>query len=379
MNEVHQQILRQRNEILQTWRKLHSLAEPSWKEKETSGFIREKLRDQGLPVQTYENHFGLTAEIKGRKPDVIALRADLDALVQEVNGTLRPNHSCGHDAHSTMVLHTALHLARCAGRLNHTIRFIFQPAEEKGQGALQMMKDRALDDVKLLVGIHLRPRSEIPFRQAAPVIIHGSAANLTGVIKGTPAHASRPEDGNNAIEAAACLIQTIRGIRLKSSHSHSVKITELHSGGNATNIIPDTARFTFDMRADTNEAMEELMEKALQAVEKTAEWTGTAIHSKVEDFLPAASFHPKAVDVAKNAIVSTLGEQNLVPVCRSPGGEDFHFYALKNPHIASTMIGLGCDLQPGLHHPDMTFNQEALTDGTEILTKMVLQADPLEW
>ena len=84
------------------------------------------------------------AEIPGRKADVIALRADMDALVQEVDGRVQANHSCGHDAHSTMVLFTALALAKTSEQLIHTVRFIFQPAEEKAEGALKMMEAGAL-------------------------------------------------------------------------------------------------------------------------------------------------------------------------------------------------------------------------------------------
>ncbi len=209
--------------ILQTYEELHQLAEPSWKEEKTSAYIRQKLVQAGLNVTTYEGHYGLMAEIPGESRKVTALRADMDALMQEVDGVVRANHSCGHDAHSTMVLHTALNLA--GHKPKQTMRFIFQPAEEKAEGAMQMIKDGALEDVVFLGGIHLRPAFEIPFGHAAPVITHGSTASLKGVITGMPAHASRPENGNNPIEAAALLIEEIKKIKLAESGTYSIKIT----------------------------------------------------------------------------------------------------------------------------------------------------------
>jgi len=176
----------------------------------------------------------------------------MDALIQEVNGSVKPNHSCGHDAHSTMVLYSALALAESNHSFYHTIRFIFQPAEEKAGGALQMMKDGALDCVKFLGRIHLRPAMEVAMGMAAPVIQHSSNATITGRFKGVQAHAARPEEGNNPIEAAAILIQKIKELRLDENTPYSIKITELHAGI-ATNAIPETAHFTFDLRAETNE------------------------------------------------------------------------------------------------------------------------------
>ena len=371
---IHQQ----RELIFQTYEELHQLAEPSWHEENTSKYIIEMLNKAGLEVQTFTGHFGFFAEIKGEKPEVIALRADLDALVQEVDGIVRPNHSCGHDAHSTMVLFTALALAKSGDKFTHTLRFIFQPAEEKGEGALKMMEEGALSQVKFLGGLHLRPSIEVPYNTATPVILHGSTVSIKGVIRGVPAHAARPAEGNNSLEAAAILIQSIRQIRLKYEGQYSIKITELH-GGEASNLIPGTAYFTFDLRARTNEIMEDLIKKAKHVIRTISELTDTHIDFELVEYSPAAKKNIRAIEFAKEAIVAVLGEEGYQDVCNSPGAEDFHFYTLNNPEIAATMIGLGCDLQPGLHHPEMKFNHEAMIYGTKILTNMLLEADQKQW
>lgn len=369
---------RKKESILNTYHELHQLAEPSWKEEKTSHYIREKLIQAGLKVQTFANHYGLVAEIEGETNTVIGLRADLDALIQEVDGVVKANHSCGHDAHSTMVLYSALSIAESQVKPKNTLRFIFQPAEEKAEGALQMMEDGALQHVKFLGGLHLRPKIEIPLGVASPVILHGSTASLKGAIQGSPAHAARPEEGNNPIEAAALLIQAIKQIRLKGAHSYSIKMTELHAG-EASNLIPEKARFTFDLRADSNETMDELIKEAQQTIKNVADTTGTIIENGVAEYAPAAVQNPLAISLAEKAIVSTLGNEGLVPTLVSPGAEDFHFYTLKNPDLKATMIGLGCDLAPGLHHPKMSFNTDALFYGTQILTSMLLEADQINW
>ncbi|MGM0878629.1 MAG: amidohydrolase [Bacillota bacterium] len=367
-----------RERILQTYQELHHLAEPSWKEEKTSTYIQNRLLSAGLNVKSFEGHYGLIAEIQGKKQDVIAFRADMDALVQEVKGVVRPNHSCGHDAHSTMTLFTALTLAENNLSPTHTIRFIFQPAEEKAEGALQMVKEGALQNVKFLGGIHLRPSLEIPFEKASPVIMHGSTVSLKGVIKGRPSHGARPEEGNNPLEAAALLIQAIKETHIKDAAPYSIKITELH-GGEASNYIPETARFTFDLRAVSNDTMTILIEEAQKTIQKVAELTKTKIQIFLEEHSPAAVINDIAIALAEKAIVSVLGEENFVPTCVSPGAEDFHFYTLNSPTLAATMIGLGCDLKPGLHHPNMTFNHDALIYGTKIVTQLLVEADHKQW
>ena len=371
MGQLFHFINEQKQAILRTYADLHQLAEPSWQEQKTSQYIQEELAKAGISFKTFADHYGIIADIPGEGSEIVALRTDLDALLQEVKGKVQPNHSCGHDAHSTMVLHTALAYAACKPDRSKPVRFIFQPAEEKGEGALQMMKDGALEDVDYLFGVHLRPWMEVPMGQVAAAIVHSSCATIYGAIKGKQAHASRPQDGINPIETASYVIQALQNIRLKSPDSFSIKMTGLHAGGDSSNVIPETANFILDLRATTNEAMEELQSRALDLLEKVGALTGTRITATVEEFVPAAKLNKDAIKLAKEAASFVMGEENVIDNCVSQGGEDFHFYTFQNPEIKATMIGLGCDLRPGLHHPEMEFNQEALLYGTKILTRLL--------
>ncbi|MEH7418092.1 amidohydrolase [Neobacillus drentensis] len=363
-----------KDDLLTTYQDLHCLAEPSWEEEKTSGCIADKLQLAGFKVKRFKDHYGIIAEIQGTTDQVVALRADMDALVQEVNGVVRPNHSCGHDGHSTMVLYTALALAASGLKPKHTIRFIFQPAEEKGKGALKMMEDGALENVSLLFGTHVRPVSELPYRKASPVIIHGSAGTIRGSIKGRQAHAALPKEGINVIEAASLLVQELKEIDLSTEVPYSIKMTQLTTESEATNVIPETAHFALDVRAQSNEVMSLLKQRAKAAMELAEERTGASFTWSMEEFVPAAVKNERAIKITEKAIGEILGKENVVPVCISGGAEDFHFYTAKNPGLAATMIGLGCGLTPGLHHPDMNFNLDALIYGSKILIQTLLTA-----
>jgi amidohydrolase len=112
----------------------------------------------------------------------------------------------------------------------------------------------------------------------------------------------------------------------------------------------------------------------MDLLEKVGALTGTRINGTVKEFVPAARLNREAINLAKRTAVTVLGEENVVDNCISQGGEDFHFYTLQNPDVKATMIGLGCDLRPGLHDPDMEFNQEALLYGTKLLAYLLLEA-----
>ncbi|SDJ37487.1 amidohydrolase [Salimicrobium halophilum] len=355
-----------------TYQELHRLAEPSGREEKTSLYLKQRLREVGYEIHEFPGHYGFYVEWPGEQEEVIALRADMDALLQEVKGEVRANHSCGHDAHSTMVLHTALRVAREAKKYTHTVRFLFQPAEEIAAGALEMMHSNALKNVVFLGGIHLRPEREVPSGKAAPAIRHGAIVSLKGKVTGTPAHAARPEDGNNPIEISAELMERFRSISIEEPFSF--KVTEFH-GGEASNAIPATCIWTYDIRCHTNEGLDELTDRAEEEMERLESETGADISFSLEEFSPAARVNRRAVQKAEKAIGKVSGEEAVDGICESPGAEDFHFYTYHHPEIEATMIGLGCGLKPGLHHPEMTFDTTALCFGMEILYELLKEAD----
>lgn len=351
---------------------LHTHPEISWQEVETTRYLKNLLEGEGFSVETFNDSTGLVVTV-GRGEPCVGLRADIDALWQEVDGTYQANHSCGHDAHMTLAVGTLLTLKKLGIPEKGRLKVIFQPAEEKGTGALSFVEKGIVDDIDFLYGVHLRPVQEIGHGYASAAIMHGSAKMLKGAIRGTDAHGARPHEGQNAIEVMALLVQAIRSIHINPMVPHSAKVTMFQAGGESANIIPGNAVFSIDMRAQTNSAMEELYTQVDRAIRSVAELAGVEISYEAIAEIAAAEVDDTAVRLMGEAITETLGEEFLVPPIVTPGGEDFHFYTLKRPSVKASMLGLGCDLSPGLHHPAMTFNRDSLIVGIEILARTVRQ------
>lgn len=367
MEAVHKQM----SELNEIFTYLHTHPEKSWHEVGTTKYIVKKLQELGLQPIEFEDSTGLYVEIGQGKP-VVALRTDIDALWQEVDGEVKANHSCGHDGHMTMALGAVKALNELHRKEDGTIRVLFQPAEEKGTGALSFVEKGVVDDVDYLYGVHVRPIQELRDGQHSPALYHGGAKLITGTIYGTEAHGARPHLGVNAIEVGTDLAVGIRTIHSNPMIPSSVKLTAFHAGGDAANVIPGKATFSIDMRSQNNEGMTHLFTQLEQIIHGVEVKYNVKIDYQVDANIAAAEVSEEAAAVMKQAIIETVGIENLAPAIITPGGEDFHFYTLKRPTIKATMLGLGCGLTPGLHHPQMTFNTEQLVSGVEILTRTVL-------
>ncbi|WP_047983594.1 M20 peptidase aminoacylase family protein [Ornithinibacillus californiensis] len=346
---------------------LHANPEVSWKEYQTTEYIKGLLEDNpACTIRTFDDTTGLVVEVGSGKP-VVAVRADMDALWQEVNGEFKANHSCGHDAHMTIVLGVLFHLLEDGVPDHGTFRFIFQPAEEKGDGALTLVEHGVVDDVDFLYGLHLRPIQELEYGQFSPAIRHGASWSVHGVITGEDAHGARPHLNANAIQIGSEFFQHLNNLYIDPMIPYSVKMTSFHAGGESTNIIPGNATFSVDLRAQTNEAMEELMEKVQRIGSMLSDYHDVKIDLTVASSVAAAVINEEASTLMEQAIVETVGKEHLVPMITTTGGDDFHFYTIKRPSLKATMLAVGCNLEPGLHHPDMTFNYDAIEPSVEIL------------
>ncbi|MFT9850408.1 M20 peptidase aminoacylase family protein [Aneurinibacillus sp. REN35] len=373
--------------IMDTFTHLHENPEVSWKEEKTAKFLRTRLESLGLQVITFSDCTGVVgiwnpdvnvqaAEQDGKNQGTsltVALRADMDALWQCVDGVWKANHSCGHDAHMTIVI-TAIELLKKAGyQPPGTIKVIFQPAEETGEGARKMIEKGVVQDVDYLYGLHVRPIQELPDGQAAPAIYNGASLILRGEIHGLSSHGARPHLGINAIEVASSLLQSLQGIHINPMVPSTVKMTSIRAGEpGSANVIPDFAAFTLDVRTQSNQVLDELYEKIKTVARYTGEMTGARITLEPEGRTAAAEVDHQAKAYMRQAILNVLGEAHTAPDVITPGGEDFHFYTLEHPHIKATMLGLGCGLTPGLHHPHMQFNREAIVTGAQIMAQAVI-------
>jgi amidohydrolase len=350
---------------------LHSMPEVGHEEIKTAAFLAEQLKKAGYEVHTGVGGTGVVGVIRGAGPGpVLALRADMDALQHIVDSQSCAIHSCGHDAHMAMVLCVAEQAAK-KGITSGALKIIFQPAEEKLSGALSIIDAGALDDVDAILGIHLRPSQEAKRGQATPALYHGSSYIMEAEIEGVAAHGARPHLGVNAIDAAAAVVNAINAIHLNPVIPTSIKVTRLHADAGALNAIPAKAELAIDLRSQDNGLMEEMITKARRAVENAAASVGAKAIAKVKGGVPGAEYSEEMIELAREAIVHVLGKEGLLPPITTPGGEDFHFFIKQKPTVKAGYIGLGCDLTPGLHHPEMKFDINALIDGVNILLYMV--------
>ncbi|MBP2257784.1 M20 peptidase aminoacylase family protein [Virgibacillus alimentarius] len=351
---------------------LHEHPEISWKEFQTTQYIQSLLEKYDCNIKTFEDTTGLVVDVGSGKP-VIALRADMDALWQEVDGTFQANHSCGHDAHMTIAIGVFMHLVEKGLPEQGTFRFIFQPAEEKGTGALTFADKGVIDDVDFLYGMHLRPVEELENGAFAPAIQHGAAKFIQATVQGEDAHGARPHLNANAIQIGMEFFQHLNHIQVNPRIPHSAKMTTFQAGGKSTNIIPGNATFSIDVRAQTNEVIEMLTTKIEQIASMLAAYHQVAIDLEVGANVAAAVLDQDATRMMREAITSCVGGDNLKPVITTTGGDDFHFYTIKRPDLKATMLAVGCDLKPGLHHPHMTFDHAVIPKAVDILANALRQ------
>lgn len=361
--------------ILETFHYLHEHPEISWEEVKTTNYISRLLSESGCRPRTFEDCTGVIGDYGNFESNlpVIGIRADIDALWQNVKGKDQANHSCGHDAHMSVglgVLWKLMEHPELRDRV--AVRFIFQPAEEKGAGALKMIDKNVMDGVDYLFGVHLRPIQETAGGRAAPVIVHGASKKYSGTIHGEDAHAARPHLNHNAIEICMHLVQLLNQIHLDPRVPYSVKMTRLFAGGKSANIIPGRAQFTLDLRAQTNELMQQLEGRVNEIFDTLRHYYHVPIELTDIHGIVAAKLNEEAIQIMKRSIEEVLGKDQVDEPLITPGGDDFHFYTVHNPKLKATMLGLGCNLKPGLHHPDMAFDHAYLINGTDILYQAIL-------
>lgn len=367
--KIHALVDSYEKEIKEMYHYLHQNGEISWEEKRTTDFICKQLKELEIPYTRFSDQTGVIGYF-GKKEEgpVIGLRSDMDALWQNVNGIWKANHSCGHDGHMTILIFTLKCLKELGIEPKGVIKSIFQPAEETGGGALSLLRKGVIDDIDYLLGLHVRPIQEMRFPNCSAAIYHGASTILKGRIFGMQAHAARHHLGINVIDSLSLINAAIRLIPINPAVPSTIKMTYTQAGGKNFNIVPDYGEFGIDIRAQTNEGMQELLQKLKKAIISAGEANGAKVEVEILAEMVAASPNAELEKLVEESIVEMLGEDNLVPPPVTPGGEDFHFYYHHKRKLKATMIGLGSDLKPGLHHPNMSFNLDSLLNGIKIMT-----------
>ncbi|QKK24770.1 M20 aminoacylase family protein [Rhizobium hidalgonense] len=365
------------------WRRdLHSHPEFGFEEKRTAAFVAQKLREFGLDeVVEGVGGTGVVGTLKrGGGNRSIALRADMDALRITEQGdksyrsqTAGVMHACGHDGHTAMLLGAARMLS-ADGDFDGTVRFIFQPAEEWGKGALAMLGDGLMTRFPFdeIYGLHNMPGLAVGVFQTRVGPIMSAEDNFEIVLKGVGGHAARPHSGNEVLVAACALVtnlQTIVSRRLDPTDIGVVSVTELLTDG-TRNALPGLARILGDARSFRPE-VSAAIEKQMRLI---AEGTALAHNVSAEvtytrEFVPLLN-DPALVEEAFAAARDVFPAENI-KVRREPmtGSEDFARFL---DHVPGCFVFLGNgEGSAPLHNPNYDFNDAGLLHGANFHASIV--------
>lgn len=387
------------SEFVTLRREFHRHPEPGWMEFQTSGRIAELLQEYGCDeILTAEqvsraearmgvpDGGGLTGVIGilhcGEGPTV-ALRFDIDALpvtectVREhlpVREGFRSEqegymHACGHDGHITVGLGTAKFL--CQNREQHhgTVKFIFQPAEEGVRGARAIVENGHLEDVDFLLGAHMYGGSEQHPCGICVTAGHGLATTkLDADFHGKASHAaSAPEQGNNAMLAAATAILNLQAIPRHGQTDTRINVGKLVAGS-GRNIVCDAAHMELEVRGKTSEANQYMQSYAERIIRCAAEMHGCT----VETHLMGTAMSSSNSSELNELLEQICAEQLHLPVWRdseafSNVSEDFSCMSeAVKAHGGQACYFLNVSrCSAPLHNDRFDFQEEALVNGVK--------------
>lgn len=358
-----------------SWRRhLHAHPEFGFEEAGTAAFVAAKLREFGLDeVVEGVGGTGVVGTLKrGSGNRAVALRADMDALRINEQGdhlyrsqTPGVMHACGHDGHTTMLLGAAKLLA-AEGGFDGTVRFLFQPAEEWGKGALAMIADGLMERFPFdeVHGLHNMPGLAIGQFQTRAGPFMSAEDNFEIVLKGVGGHAARPHSGNEVLVAACALVtslQTIVSRRLSPADIAVVSVTELLTDG-TRNVLPGTARILGDARSFRPEVSAEIERQMGIIAQGTAQsYNLSAELHYTREFVPLVNDETMVQEAF--AAARTVFDDGNVSVAREPmtGSEDFARFLDHVPGCFA-YVGNGEDSAP-LHNPRYDFDDGGLIHG----------------
>ncbi len=358
-------------EIKALRRTLNENPELSYREFKTQEIIINKLNSLG--IRNFKCAKTGVIGMLNEGETCIAVRADMDAL--PINGV---SHACGHDYHMSIALGAALVLKELDYK--GAVKFIFQPAEELEGGAYPMIQEGALLNPKVekIIGYHVWPGLEVGKIEAQGGATMGSIDDFHITIKGIGGHAAMPQHCKNPIFPA---IEIIQSVNMKSRsqvdplNSHVITFSAIN-GGTATNVIPKEVTLQGTVRTFD----EKLRYTLADMIKSTAE---TIAKSYGCDALVSHSFeYPPVIcdeELTRsfiNASVPILGEENILPVEKTFGGDDFAYFSLEIPAV-HFRLGIAKDhkgMHP-LHSPYFDGDDDALFYGIYAVVNFIINGE----
>lgn len=385
MDNLKQRVAKYYEEVVALRRHFHTHPELSTQEFNTQQRIMEELTSLGLEPRKIAGT-GVVAELKGALPGkTVAVRADIDALeLQDECGkpyqSVNPGacHACGHDGHMAMLIGLAKLLVGMKDQLPGTVRFLFQPAEEKlPGGAMTMIAEGALSGVDAIIGAHLWQPVHIGTIGLSYDRFMASADEFTITVQGRGGHGSMPQQTVDALLVGAQIAVALNTIVSRNVNPLEQAVISLgvFKAGDVFNIIPDTAVLNGTVRVFDQTVRLDIFSRIEQITKGICEAAGaTYSFDKVFGYPPLIN-NADITAVFAAAGAETLGADNVLTVKPSMGAEDFAYYLEKVPG-AFIFIGAG-NPEEGIinphHHPKFDIDERSLGYGMEIMARTTLK------
>lgn len=367
--------------LTQTRRTLHQIPEMGFDLPKTSAFVFKELVSFGYePIIMART--GVVAVKPGLSEKALAFRSDMDALnVLEQSGVDFASthegkmHACGHDAHMSMLLAFAKSVSQLKP-FQHSLVFVFQPAEEGPGGAKVMIEEGLIErfHIEKIFGLHVFPGVPEGTIGLADGPMMAQSLELDIRIQGKSAHAAQPHEGIDALVCAAQWIQAVQSIVSRDTDPFKTAVVTLGTiqGGEAPNIIPQTVRMTGTARAFDPSVMAMIKRRLTEISEGLALSSGCAIQATLVDTYPAV--------INDSVLFKTIHEHLSCPIeIIQPKmfAEDFSYYQKKVPGFFA-MVGIRNEtlnhVHP-LHSCFFSLNEQALITGVDFYTQVLKMMD----
>ena len=397
-NDLKKQYIEIEQKVIEWRRDFHQNPELSNREFKTSEKIAKHLKSLGLEVQTHVAHTGVVAILKGNlSGKVIALRADIDALpVTERNdlpfksiveteflGTKTGiAHACGHDAHTAILMGVAEILSKNKDKINGTVKFIFQPAEEgpppgEEGGSILMIKEGVLENPKVdaIFGLHIRSGVDVGQIHYKPGGAMAAVERFTINVKGKQTHGSEPWLGVDPILISAKIIDGLQTIISRESElineAAVISVGKITSGVRF-NIIPESAELIGTVRTLDPKMKMHIMKRMQDMTETIAKAYGGEASIIFENFTAVTYNNHELVSKMLPSLELAAGKDNVTQIKAETIGEDFSFYQEKIPGFYFYLGGKPKNNnKPPLHHtPDFLIDESGLLLGVKAFTQI---------
>ncbi|MEO6187532.1 MAG: M20 family metallopeptidase [Ginsengibacter sp.] len=381
-DKIHKLSEKYSQEFIDVRHHLHSNPELSFKEFETSKFVREKLESWGIESVTMANT-GVVGTVKGKNPNkrVIALRADMDALpiteLNQVDYRSKNNgvmHACGHDVHTTCLLGASKILNELKDEWEGTVKLIFQPGEEKNPGGASILiKEGVLENPapSAILALHVHPGLQVGKLSFRGGMVMASADEIYITIKSKGGHAASPHLTADTIHAAAHLVVNLQQIisRMNDPFNPSVLSITSIQGGNTTNVIPGEVKLIGTFRAMNEVWRFEAHGLIKNICQSTAAMTNTEIDVLIDVGYPFVINDETLTREARQKAEEYAGAENVEETEMRMGAEDFAFYSHKIP-ACFFRLGVGNkekNITAGVHTPLFNIDEAAIRNGIGIM------------